>query len=161
MVEGCTDCEYVRQERAGIHMTHAGLSQAEADALAAGERCTEHKTVDHGSTESRPTGLKIEVLRYDPHRKQDGEYIGFPRTLAGEFRFGFDGTREEVIAKYRAWLFGEVKAKGRAYHKLTELLGTARGGAGLVLVCLEPEFGEVIRRCMEWMNREELKHGKS
>lgn len=142
-------------------MTHAGLSQTEADALAATERCAAHQRVDQGSTEYRPTGLKVEVLRYDPHRKQEGEYIGYPRTLAGEFRFGFDGTREEVIGKYRSWLFGEVKRKGRAYHKLTELLGTARGGAGLALVCVEPEFGEVIRRCLEWMNQEDLKHGKT
>jgi len=147
----CPDCDYARQERAGIHMTHAGLSQAEADALASTERCAAH----------RDGGLKVEVLKYDPHRKREGEYIGYPRTLAGEFRFGFDGTREEVIGKYRAWLFGEVKRKGRAYHKLTELLGTARTGAGLVLVCVEPEFGEVIRRCMEWMNQEDLKHGKT
>lgn len=150
-MNGCADCDYARQERAGIHMTHGGLSQTEADALTSMECCPAH----------RDGGIKVEVVQYDPHRKQDGEYIGYPRTLAGEFRFGFDGTREEVIAKYRAWLFGEVKKKGRAYHKLVELLGTAKGGAGLVLVCMEPEIGEVIRRCLEWLNTEDLKHGKT
>ena len=38
MGEDGHDCGYARQERAGIHMTHAGLNQTQADALAAGER---------------------------------------------------------------------------------------------------------------------------
>lgn len=164
-MNGCSDCDYAKLERAGMLMGE-GVALADADALAAGERCAKCEPQRRGDAEgqlkmdcSAPQRLggelRIVVLKYDPHRKQDGEYIGYPRTLAGEFRFGFDGTREEVVGKYRAWLFAEVKAKGRAFRKLEELLGEARTGAGLVLVCLEPEFGEVIRRCLEWMNQEE------
>jgi len=33
-----------------------------------------------------------------------GEYIGRPSPLGNPFKIGRDGNREEVIAKYRAWI---------------------------------------------------------
>lgn len=83
----------------------------------------------------------------------EGEYVGQGRTLAGPYLFGFDGGRDEVLGKYRRWLFAQVKAKDKAFHKLTELLELAKGPGGLVLVCLQVEIGEVIKGCLEWLNK--------
>lgn len=147
MGEDCHDCEYARQERAGIHMTHAGLNQTQADALAAGERCAEHQPMAPGE-------LRITVIPHERLAKQVGEFVGWPRTLAGPYRMGFDGTRDEVLKKYKVWLFGEVKAKGQAFRKLGELMPQARRAEGLTLVCLEPGIGEIIASCLRWMERQ-------
>jgi len=159
MGEYCHDCEYAQMERAGIHMTHAGMDQAKADALAAGERCAAHTSTSpwHSPAEGRPPAsgegaeLKIIVIQHERLAKQEGEYVGWPRTLAGPFRMGFDGTRDEVLRKYKVWLFGEVKAKGQAFRKLGELMPQARRAEGLTLVCLEPAIGEIIASCLRWM----------
>ena len=37
-----------------------------------------------------------------------GEYIGRPSALGNPFVIGRDGTRDEVIAKYREWLKAEL-----------------------------------------------------
>lgn len=159
MMTTCPDCRYAQQERAGIHMTHAGLSVEAADALAAGERCGKCRT-DHGATEAkqqlRPTNeLNITVRRWEKFGANAGEFVGGQRTLAGPFRFGFDGSREVVIGKYRKWLHEEIKARGQVWGKLRDLLPVARSGPGLVLVCMEPEFGEVIARALRWMDSTE------
>lgn len=142
MNEPCDECRYAREERAGIHMVQGGLNQAQADELAKGELCAKHRG---------PRPLTITVIKYDRTNETTGEYVGWPRTLAGPFRMGFNGSREEVVEKYRRWLFAEVKAKTRAYHKLTEIAQVARTEAGLTLNCMEPDIGEVIKRCLEWM----------
>lgn len=130
-----------------------GVPLAEADARAAGQRCAEHRVEELKGEGMK--GLKIEVTRWERHVTQAGEYLGYPRTLAGPYRMGFDGTREEVVSKYKSWLWDGVKSRKAEYRKLTELLAVARGAEGLRLVCVEPEFGEVIRRCLEWMEKQE------
>lgn len=130
-----------------------GVSLVEADARAAGERCMEHRV--EGLKGEGMKGLKIEVTRWERHVTQPGEYVGYPRTLAGPYRMGFDGTREEVVRKYKEWLWDGVKSRKAEYRKLTELLAVARGGEGLRLVCVEPAFGEVIAACLEWMAKQE------
>lgn len=152
------ECEYAQRERAGIHMTHAGLDQVDADRSAAVERCAAHRVAEVvavAAVEATPEELKIQVVMWQKGASQPGEFIGYPRTLEGPYRMGFDGSREVVIGKYRQWLFGEVKAKGRAFRKLEELLPAARRTEGLTLVCMEPGFGEVIANCLRWMDRKE------
>lgn len=139
----CGECEYLRLERAGMEM-EAGLSVPEADAAAAGERCAEHRA---GSA-----GIKVTVVAYVSGSEKLGEYIGWPRTLAGPFRYGTDGTHDEVQKKYRRWLFDQVQSKGAAHRKLLELLDKARTREGLILNCTEVEVGNTIKKCLEWMN---------
>lgn len=162
----CPDCEYARLERAGIHMTHGGLSADAADALAQGERCATHRSQEkildavEGSTEYRPTsGLKIAVVRWEKFAKQKGEFVGGERTLAGPYRFGFDGSREVVLELYRKWLWAEIQGRSMVVGKLNSLLAQARTKEGLVLVCVEPELGEVIARALRWLESTEANKG--
>lgn len=143
-----------------------GVALAEADARAAGERCPVHRGNDQGSTEAaatqanRRTGtLIITVRRWEPRGLNIGEYVGAPRTLAGPFRMGFDGTREQVLWKYRDWLHGQVASGGPVAEKLRSLLPQARCGAGLVLTCVVPEIGEVIAGVLRWMDSTEGNKG--
>jgi len=39
-------------------------------------------------------------------------YIGRPSVYGNPFVIGKDGTREEVIKKYEAWLFGRLRVYG-------------------------------------------------
>lgn len=48
-------------------------------------------------------------------------YIGRPSKWGNPFSIGKDGTREEVIAKYRQWIFGQPKL----LRDLWELKGKA------------------------------------
>lgn len=141
-----------------------GMKLAEADRLAAGERCgacrepqrregAEQSGMNLSASQRLSGELNITVKRWEKHGDNAGEFVGWPRTLAGPYRFGFDGTREEVIEKYRQWLWAELRAGGAAARKLRELLAVARGG-GLVLVCMEPEFGQVLVKALGWMNEQ-------
>lgn len=148
MMSSCLDCRYAQAERAGM-LIGEGWVLMDADRQASNERCAAHR-----EEESNVMELKITVQQWVKDAKQAGEFVGWPRTLAGPYRFGFDGSREVVIGKYERWLFAEVKAKGRAWLKLTELIKVAREQDGLTLVCVEPEFGKVIGRCLQWMENE-------
>jgi hypothetical protein len=106
-------------------------------------------------------GMKIEVVKWEKHCPQAGEYVGAPRTLAGPFRFGFDGSRDVVVFKYRDWLRGEVEAGGPVREKLRDLLRQARTKEGLRLVCLNVEIGEEIKRVLEGMNLTTDEHGRA
>lgn len=152
----CPDCEYARLERAGIHMTHGGLTTETADALAKGERCAAHRSQESGAGSQE---LRITVRRWEKFGENAGEFVGGRRTLAGPYRFGFDGSREVVIEKYRRWLHAEVQARGPVFGKLRDLLPQARSAAGLVLVCVEPELGEVIARALRWLDSTEANKG--
>lgn len=48
-------------------------------------------------------------------------YIGRPSLLGNPFHVGKDGTRNEVIEKYRVWLRGEYKKRGEVYWELVRL----------------------------------------
>jgi hypothetical protein len=66
--------------------------------------------------------------------KGDGVYIGRPSSLGNPFVIGKDGDRAEVIAKYRIWLWGQVKARGVVFAELVRIKKLAKRGY-LHLVC--------------------------
>ena len=49
-----------------------------------------------------------------------GEYIGRPSPLGNPFAIGRDGTRDEVIAKYREWLY-PLLDESKPSQALTEM----------------------------------------
>ena len=152
MTMTCPDCEYARLERAAIHEFEGKASRLMADKLAEVERCAAHRSQESGDGSQE---LRITVRRWEKFGENAGEFVGGRRTLAGPYRFGFDGSREVVIEKYRRWLHAEVQARGPVFGKLRDLLPQARSAAGLVLVCVEPELGEVIARALRWMAGQE------
>jgi hypothetical protein len=93
----------------------------------------------------------------------DGIYIGRPSLLGNPFRIGEDGTRDEVIQLYRAWLWSQINLRGKVYRELERLASIARQG-DLTLICWCKDrdrdvscHGDLVKRAIEWLNSEELK----
>lgn len=84
-------------------------------------------------------------------------YIGrgrCPRTgergrWGNPFRVGRDGTREQVIEKYRVWLHEEVRTGGVDMRELAALEGKALGCWCAPRAC----HGEVLERAAAWASR--------
>jgi len=94
------------------------------------------------------------------HYNGDGVYVGrgcygFGKSvLANPFVIGKDGDRNEVIEKYRKWLWIEYNKGGEARNELERLSDIVRRGDRLVLMCwCKPKacHGDVIKRCIDWM----------
>lgn len=86
--------------------------------------------------------------------KGDGIYVGRPSLLGNPFVIGKDGDRAEVIAKYRVWLWNQVKARGAVFAELVRIKRLAeKGDVHLVCWC-RPTLschGDVVRACIQWM----------
>jgi hypothetical protein len=80
---------------------------------------------------------------------------GIPGSLLGNpFRIGCDGTRVQIISKYRRWLWEQIKLKNEAYDELRRIAELARQG-DVTLVCwCVPELchATVIERSVEFLN---------
>lgn len=110
--------------------------------------------------------MPISVHNRSTERGIEGrhEYIGRPRTLGNPFVLGRDGTRGQVIEKYRRWLWAKVKANDAAVIlKLRELALAARGMNVRLMCHCKPQacHGDVIKACVEWMEREGMVDGDS
>jgi len=46
----------------------------------------------------------------------EGVYIGRPSPLGNPFKIGRDGTRDEVVARYREWLWRQIQRQGDVCH---------------------------------------------
>lgn len=75
--------------------------------------------------------------RYRDKVSRGAVYIGRPSRWGNPFKIGPDGTREEVIAKYRDWLAGQPGLMDAARRKLA--------GKDLVCFCApRPCHGDVL-----------------
>ncbi|MCP9889080.1 DUF4326 domain-containing protein [Cyanobium sp. ATX 6A2] len=62
-------------------------------------------------------------------------YVGRPSPLGNPFQLGRDGSRAEVITRYRRWLWARMQAPGSTERReLERLLGRAQAGR-LELLC--------------------------
>ena len=91
----------------------------------------------------------------------DGIYVGrkmpgIPGSVLGNpFRIGRDGTRVQVIAKYRRWLWEQIKLKNEAYDELRRIADLARRGDVTMVCWCAPELpchATVIERSVEYLN---------
>lgn len=112
--------------------------------------------------------MSIEVIKLTGNWEaiKTGEYIGRGNNhkglaaspLANRFVIGRDGSREEVIAKYEAWLKAKIGSGDRAVlDELARLASIAYKGT-LVLCCFCFPLdchGSVIKRALEEVLREE------
>lgn len=74
--------------------------------------------------------------------------------LSNKFKIGIDGNRDEVVEKYRRWLWIEFNKKGEVYEELVKISKRVIEGEEIKLVCwCSPEkcHGDVIKSCIEWM----------
>jgi hypothetical protein len=81
-------------------------------------------------------------------------YVGRPSALGNPLVVGRDGSREEVIAKYRRWLWARLWEPGSAQEReLRRLLAKAVEGK-LELLCWchpLPCHAEVVRGALVWL----------
>jgi hypothetical protein len=88
-----------------------------------------------------------------------GVYIGRPSLLGNPFKIGEHGTRQEVLAMYRDWLWRQIKLRGDVYRELQRLAAIARRG-DLILICWckqpgchdVPCHGDILKSAVMWMN---------
>jgi hypothetical protein len=87
-----------------------------------------------------------------------GVYIGSPSLLGNPFRIGTHGTRDEVIAQYRVWLWQQIQEQTPVFQELQRLALQAQRD-DLVLLCwckqadrAIPCHGEVVKAARHWMN---------
>lgn len=79
--------------------------------------------------------------------------------LANKFLIGRDGNRDEVIEKYRQWLWIEWNKKGKVYNELVRICNLVKEGKNIELVCWCKPLschGDVVKKCVEWMIKENL-----
>lgn len=88
----------------------------------------------------------------------DGIYIGRPSLLGNPYAIGKDGTRQEVIERYRAWLWRQIKLRGDVYRELRRLAAKSRE-EDLILICWRKRLdrqiachGDVVKRAVEYLN---------
>lgn len=94
---------------------------------------------------------------------------GYPElsgsSLANPYYINKDGTREEVVEKYRRWLWEQVQNNTEAKEELNELLKNIRFKqklnafpVKLACWCKENEkcHGDVVISCLNWMNDNNL-----
>jgi hypothetical protein len=81
-------------------------------------------------------------------------YVGRPSPLGNPFQLGRDGSRAEVIASYRSWLWDQLQEPGSAQQQeLERLLAQAQAGP-LELLCWCSPLAchtEVIRSALLWL----------
>lgn len=92
------------------------------------------------------------------HYRGEGVYIGRPSPLGNPFKIGEYGTRREVIARYREWLWRQINLRGVVYRELQRLAAIAKQ-SDLVLICWCKEqgreigcHGDILKSAVMWMN---------
>jgi hypothetical protein len=85
------------------------------------------------------------------------EYVGrFKGVLGNPFLVGRDGSRDEVVVKYRRWLWKEMQVRSLVWEKLCEL---ARVQEELVLLCHCAPLrchAEVVRDAVQWLRTQSV-----
>lgn len=79
--------------------------------------------------------------------------------LQNKFKIGVDGTRAQVVTKYRRWLWDEFNKKGAVYKELMAISKRVANNEYLELVCwCKPKdcHGDIIKRCVIWVIENKL-----
>lgn len=70
------------------------------------------KTISLGDDTNALMGVSARpIIIVNKHHGKSGEYIGRGSPLGNPFVIGKDGSREQVIAKYRVWLNEQIMRK--------------------------------------------------
>jgi len=96
---------------------------------------------------------KTDTGKYSLHHQI---YIGRGSVLGNPFRIGKNGSRDEVIAKYRLALWADFKANGSKSRYIRRILVSSALGHNLALVChCRPKacHGQVILDALDWLGR--------
>ena len=83
---------------------------------------------------------------------------GYKSPLGNPFHIGRDGSREEVVVKYRIWLWERIQQNDVIVINELKKIAYYAPTNEVILVCFcAPEkcHGEVIIKCIEWMLTQE------
>lgn len=69
-------------------------------------------------------------------------------SFGNQFEIGKDGTREEVVAKYRRWLWGKIQADVSFSAQVRELHGRDICCCCAPLAC----HGDILAAAAEWLS---------
>jgi hypothetical protein len=97
---------------------------------------------------------KLKIFVNNRKETSFGYFVGRPSVLGNPFKIGLDGNRDEVIDKYRAWLWGEIKAGGSVWKELQKVYHLYKQRKGVVLLCFcypEACHAQVIGSALVWM----------
>jgi Domain of unknown function (DUF4326) len=141
------------------------------EGLVVGQLCAEGPTDSNARAQQGPNGkagrVNISIINLKGHgrfvRPAGVEYIGRPNRLTGRkgsvlanpFRIGIDGTRDECVDKYEAWLRAQIAMGRRAVlDELARLASIAVRTGKLTMACFcdVPEqrcHGQVIAKALE------------
>jgi hypothetical protein len=84
----------------------------------------------------------------------EGHYVGRPSVLGNPFPMKSEEDRAGVIARYRKWLWDEIKKKGVVARELEKLAAEYKSTGRLVLICWchpLPCHADVIAAAIKWM----------
>lgn len=73
-------------------------------------------------------------------------FIGRPSKWGNPYRIGYDGTRDEVIAKYSRWLWEQIKSEKISIDDLLNLDGKRLGCYCKPLPC----HGDIVVKAVNW-----------
>jgi len=90
--------------------------------------------------------MKATAVVVHSGREKWDVYIGRPSRWGNPFRIGEDGTRQEVILQYRAWLWKEIRAGSITTADLASLHGKRLGCYCAPLPC----HGHVLAKAAAW-----------
>jgi Domain of unknown function (DUF4326) len=84
--------------------------------------------------------------------------------LANPYVIGRDGNREEVIQKYRRWLWTEMKTgiaggESAVFDELLDIAEKVKDGENVALTCwCKPEscHGDIVSKAVNWMIKENI-----
>jgi hypothetical protein len=87
--------------------------------------------------------------------KGPGEYIGRPSPLGNPFKITPNFSREDVIFRYRKWIYEAIKNKDeKVVNELKRLLKMLKENGKLILICWCAPLschGDVIAEVLEQM----------
>jgi len=88
----------------------------------------------------------------------NGVYIGRPSPLGNPFVIGKDGTRDQVIEKYRHWLYGKMTKPGIIGDaKIMRALAALNEDSVLICWCAPRAcHGSVVEDAWRWLRTEGL-----
>jgi Domain of unknown function (DUF4326) len=79
-------------------------------------------------------------------REQYDVYIGRPGRWGNPFVLRAESEREDVLEKYRVWLWNEIREGGFSLEELSELSGKVLGCWCAPKTC----HGDVLLRAAQW-----------
>src|SRR5215467_9234573 len=87
-----------------------------------------------------------------------GIYCGRPSPLGNPFREGRDGTREDVIAKHKAWLWSQISKPGViGNYRIMKALAEIEEDSILICWCYpKPCHISTIIKAWRWLKKEGL-----